>query len=224
MSNSVPVTIQGLTVSNSSNGGATVLTQSQANQLLQKLRSIQTSGSGSPQTIKIQAIQTNPATGARQIVARAIPISASNSSQQNQTQTIQIGSSGTSLVSAAAEQASGSNQTTMQVLSNNHQTITVNTTANRASPMKVIKIPSSGPHSAFQQQNIIGTSDSSTSMPPGVKVVKLSAASSMSSNPRIAYTSQVSVFIMFQMVAEFQYLLKYFACYPGVISRFFFKS
>merc|ERR1711884_547759 len=91
MSNSVPVTIQGLTVSNSSNGGATVLTQSQANQLLQKLRSIQTSGSGSPQTIKIQAIQTNPATGAKQIVA--IPISASNSSQQNQTQTIQIGSS-----------------------------------------------------------------------------------------------------------------------------------
>ena len=193
MSNSVPVTIQGLTVSNSSNGGATVLTQSQANQLLQKLRSIQTSGSGSPQTIKIQAIQTNPATGARQIVARAIPISASNSSQQNQTQTIQIGSSA---------QASGSNQTTMQVLSNNHQTITVNTTSNRASPMKVIKIPSSGPHSAFQQQNIIGT-DSSTSMPPGVKVVKLSAASSMSSsnNPRIQYTSQVSVFIMFQMGA-----------------------
>ena len=44
MSNSVPVTIQGLSVSNSGNGGATVLTQSQANQLLQKLRSIQTSG------------------------------------------------------------------------------------------------------------------------------------------------------------------------------------
>ena len=44
MSNSVPVTIQGLSVANSGNGGATVLTQSQANQLLQKLRSIQTSG------------------------------------------------------------------------------------------------------------------------------------------------------------------------------------
>ena len=125
MSNSVPVTIQGLTVSNSSNGGATVLTQSQANQLLQKLRSIQTSGSGSPQTIKIQAIQTNPATGAKQIVA--IPISASNVATSS-TNTIHIGSSINSISGG-----SGSNPTTMQVLGagSNQQTITVNTTTNR---------------------------------------------------------------------------------------------
>ena len=44
MSNNLPVTIQGLSVTNSGNGGAIALNQSQANQLLQKLRSIQTSG------------------------------------------------------------------------------------------------------------------------------------------------------------------------------------
>jgi len=184
MSNSVPVTIQGLSVANSGNGGATVLTQSQANQLLQKLRSIQTSGSGSPQTIKIQAIQTNPATGAKQIVA--IPISASNVASSS-TNTIQIGSSINSISGG-----SGSNPTTMQVLGagGNQQTITVNTTTNRASPMKVIKIPASGVHSAFQQhQNI--SSENSSNMPPGVKVVKLSAASATATNQRVAYTSQV---------------------------------
>merc|ERR1711976_208587 len=184
MSNSVPVTIQGLSVANSGNGGATDLTQSQANQLLQKLRSIQTSGSGSPQTIKIQAIQTNPATGAKQIVA--IPISASNVASSS-INTIQIGSSVNSIAGG-----SSSNPTTMQVLGagSNQQTFTVNTTTNRASPMKVIKIPASGVHSAFQQhQNI--SSENSSNMPPGVKVVKLSAASATNTNQRVTYSSQV---------------------------------
>jgi len=186
MSNSVPVTIQGLSVANSGNGGATVLTQSQANQLLQKLRSIQSSGSGGPQTIKIQAIQTNPTTGAKQIVA--IPISASNVASSS-TNTIQIGSSMVNSISGG----SGSNHpTTMQLLSagSNQQTFTVNTTTNRASPMKVIKIPASGVHSAFHQhQNI--SSENSSNMPPGVKVVKLSAASATTTNQRVTYTSQV---------------------------------
>jgi len=184
MSNNLPLTIQGLSVTNSGNGGAIALNQSQANQLLQKLRSIQTSGSGSPQTIKIQAIQTNPTTGAKQIVA--IPISASNFAQATSANTIHIGSS-------------GSNPTTMQVLgAGSNQTITVNTTGtraspnllpySRASPMKVIKIPASGPHSAFQQQI---SSENASNMPPGVKVVKLSAASTMVTNQRVAYTSQV---------------------------------
>merc|ERR1711976_1115459 len=184
MSNSVPVTIQGLSVANSGNGGATDLTQSQANQLLQKLRLIQTSGSGSPQTIKIQAIQTNPATGAKQIVA--IPISASNVASSS-INTIQIGSSVNSIAGG-----SSSNPTAMQVLGagSNQQTFTVNTTTNRASPMKVIKIPASGVHSAFQQhQNI--SSENSSNMPPGVKVVKLSAASATNTNQRVTYSSQV---------------------------------
>jgi len=189
MSNNLPVTIQGLSVTNSGNGGAIALNQSQANQLLQKLRSIQTSGSGSPQTIKIQAIQTNPTTGAKQIVA--IPISASNFAQATSANTIHIGSSGIN--------SGGSHPTAMQVLgAGSNQTITVNTTGtraspnllpySRASPMKVIKIPASGPHSAFQQQI---SSENASNMPPGVKVVKLSAASSMVTNQRVAYTSQV---------------------------------
>jgi len=179
MSNNLPVTIQGLSVTNSGNGGAIALNQSQANQLLQKLRSIQTSGSGSPQTIKIQAIQTNPTTGAKQIVA--IPISASNFAQATSANTIHIGSSGIN--------SGGSNPTAMQVLgAGSNQTITVNTTGTRASPMKVIKIPASGPHSAFQQQI---SNENASNMPPGVKVVKLSAASTMVTNQRVAYTSQV---------------------------------
>ena len=60
----------------------------------------------------------------------------------------------------------------------------------RASPMKVIKIPASGVHSAFQQhQNI--SSENSSNMPPGVKVVKLSAASATNTNQRVTYSSQV---------------------------------
>jgi hypothetical protein len=55
--------------------------------------------------------------------------------------------------------------------------------------MKVIKIPASGPHSAFQQQI---SSENASNMPPGVKVVKLSAASTMVTNQRVAYTSQVT--------------------------------
>ncbi len=71
--NGVPVSIQGLTLQTSSGSGTAVLSQAQANQLLQKLRTMQgNSPSGGPQTIKIQAIQTNPQTGAKQIVA--IPI------------------------------------------------------------------------------------------------------------------------------------------------------
>ena len=41
MSNPVPVTIQGLSGSKAGSGGATVLTQAQANQLVQQLRSTQ---------------------------------------------------------------------------------------------------------------------------------------------------------------------------------------
>ncbi len=153
MSNPIPVTIQGISVSGGNNGGATVLTQSQANQLLQKLRSMQGSGSGS-QTIKIQAIQTNPQTGAKQIVA--IPVSSNSVAN-----TIQVGTS--------------------------NQTITVSrstpTTSRLSSPMKVIKIPASSA-SAFHQQN--------TDMPPGVKVVKLSAAPT-TTNTKTVYSPQVNV-------------------------------
>ena len=86
------MTIQGLTVSASPNGsGATVLTQSQANQLLQRLRTLQQSGSPN-QTIKIQAIQTNPTTGAKQIVA--IPIQSSASGGH----TITVSGSGSNVV------------------------------------------------------------------------------------------------------------------------------
>lgn len=153
MSNPTPVTIQGITVSSSANGGATVLTQSQANQLLQKIRSMQTSGSG-PQTIKIQAIQTNPVTGAKQIVA--IPMS----SASNAVQSIQVAGAGSS-----------------------NQTITVSSaTTNRPSPMKVIKIPAGASGSGFHSGN--------DGMPPGVKVVKLSAAPTMTTTKTV-YSPQV---------------------------------
>ena len=70
--------------------------------------------------------------------------------------------------------------------------------------MKVIKIPASGPHSAFQQQI---SSENASNMPPGVKVVKLSAASTMVTNQRIAYTSQV---------CNYQILLEQAKCSYGV--------
>jgi len=163
MSNPLPVTIQGLAVSASPNGGgATVLTQSQANQILQKLRSIQTSAGSSPQTIKIQAIQTNPTTGAKQIVA--IPIST------NATGGIQVGGGG-----------GGATQTI---------TVSSATSANNihrvgVSPMKVIKIPASSGTSAFQPQT-----HQSTDIPPGVKVVKLSASTASNSRTTV-YSPQV---------------------------------
>ena len=69
----------------------------------------------------------------------------------------------------------------------------------RASPMKVIKIPASGPHSAFQQQI---SSENASNMPPGVKVVKLSAASTMVTNQRVAYTSQVTIRFYFNTVGN----------------------
>lgn len=153
MSNHIPVTIQGITVSGSGQSG-TVLTQSQANQILQKLRSMQSSGAvaggNGPQTIKIQAIQTNPTTGAKQIVSLMTPQQVSNvaSSSVNQTFTLSTPTAMTS----------------------------------RASPMKVIKIPASGASN-------FATSD----MPPGVKVVKLSAAPATTTT-RTVYSPQVRPF------------------------------
>ena len=50
------------------------------------------------------------------------------------------------------------------------------------SPMKVIKIPASG---------LSGSSGLGDGMPPGVKVVKLSATSSGGTNARTIYSPQV---------------------------------
>ena len=68
--------------------GATVLSNAQTQQLLQKLRSINAGNQG-PQSIKIQAVQTNPTTGVRQIVA--IPIQSSQISGTGGVQSIQTG-------------------------------------------------------------------------------------------------------------------------------------
>ena len=68
--------------------GATVLSNAQTQQLLQKLRSINAGNQG-PQSIKIQAVQTNPTTGVRQIVA--IPINSSQITGSGGTQSIQTG-------------------------------------------------------------------------------------------------------------------------------------
>jgi len=148
----IPVTIQGLSVSSASgqSGGPTVLTQSQANQLLQRLRQ---AGAGGGGPIKIQAIQTNPNTGAKQIVA--IPI---HSSGQN-TQTITVNSPAT---------------TTMG-------------NSRMVSPMKVIKIPASG----LTGTGMSGVQFGDSGMPPGVKVVKLSATTSGIANARTVYSPQV---------------------------------
>lgn len=144
----IPVTIQGLNVTSSSGQNKTVLTQAQANQLLQRLGSvIQTSSGGTPQTFKIQAVQTNPTTGKQQIVA--IPIA---SSTQN-TQTITVSPA------------------------------TSNVTNRMVSPMKVIKIPASG----LSGSGFVG----GDGMPPGVKVVKLSATTSGANNAKTVYSPQV---------------------------------
>merc|ERR1712004_417256 len=156
MSNSVPVTIQGLSGSKAGPGGATVLTQAQANQLVQQLRSMQSSGSSGTQAIKIHAIQTNPTTGARQIVV--IPSSSSTTS------------------TSSGIQIANSSRIVQHV---------------QQSPKKVIKI-----------QAAAGGSNSSTSfhhtpinqadMPPGVKVVKISTASSGTQGQvRAVYSPQV---------------------------------
>ena len=156
MSNSVPVTIQGLSGSKAGPGGATVLTQAQANQLVQQLRSMQSSGSSGTQAIKIHAIQTNPTTGARQIVV--IPSSSSTTS------------------TSSGIQIANSSRIVQHV---------------QQSPKKVIKI-----------QAAAGGSNSSTSfhhtpinqadMPPGVKVVKISTASSGTQGQvRTVYSPQV---------------------------------
>jgi hypothetical protein len=159
MSN-VPITIQGLSASNSATSGATILTQAQANQLLQRLRTMQNqSGSNVPQTIKIQAIQTNPVTGVKQIVA--IPIQTSGASSN----TLQIGSPMAST-----------------------QTITVGgpstNRVNYSSPMKIIKMPASTA-ATLQQGQYSGASNMD-----GIKVVKLSTATSVT-NSRTIYSPQV---------------------------------
>ena len=70
--------------------GATVLSNAQASQLLQKLRSMNAGqGNQGPQSIKIQAIQTNPTTGVRQIVA--IPIQSNQLAGSGGVQSIQTG-------------------------------------------------------------------------------------------------------------------------------------
>ena len=70
--------------------GATVLSNAQTQQLLQKLRTINAGqGNNGPQSIKIQAIQTNPTTGVRQIVA--IPIQSSQITGSTGVQSIQTG-------------------------------------------------------------------------------------------------------------------------------------
>ena len=64
-----------------------------------------------------------------------------------------------------------------------NQTITVSSaTTNRPSPMKVIKIPAGASGSGFHSGN--------DGMPPGVKVVKLSAAPTMTTTKTV-YSPQV---------------------------------
>ena len=70
--------------------GVTVLSNAQATQLLQKLRSANAGqGNHGPQSIKIQAVQTNPPTGARQIVA--IPIQSTQLAGSGGIQSVQAG-------------------------------------------------------------------------------------------------------------------------------------
>merc|ERR1712150_52474 len=158
--NGIPITIQGLTMgsaSGNSGQGPTVLTQSQANQLLQRIRQAGAASGGGP--IKIQAIQTNPNTGAKQIVA--IPI---HSSGQNNTQTITVSPATTTMSMGNSRMVMGN------------------------SPMKVIKIPASG----FTGTGMSGVQfGDSSGMPPGVKVVKLSATTSGIANARTVYSPQV---------------------------------
>ena len=166
MSNPVPVTIQGLSGSKAGSGGATVLTQAQANQLVQQLRSIQgsgaTGGSGT-QAIKIHAIQTNPTTGARQIVV--IP-SSSGSASNTSSSGIQIAN--TSRIVQHVQQSPGK---------------------------KVIKIQAAAataPGSSNSSTSFHHTPINQADMPPGVKVVKISTASgTQAGQVRTVYSPQV---------------------------------
>ena len=73
--------------------GATVLSNAQTQQLLQKLRTINSGSHGNQgsQSIKIQAVQTNPTTGVRQIVAIPIQSSQISGSSGGGVQSIQTG-------------------------------------------------------------------------------------------------------------------------------------
>jgi len=166
MSNPVPVTIQGLSGSKAGSGGATVLTQAQANQLVQQLRSIQgsgASGGSGTQAIKIHAIQTNPTTGARQIVV--IP-SSSGSASNTSSSGIQIAN--TSRIVQHVQQSPGK---------------------------KVIKIQAAaatGPGSSNSSTSVHHTPINQADMPPGVKVVKISTASgTQAGQVRTVYSPQV---------------------------------
>jgi len=166
MSNSVPVTIQGLSGSKAGSGGATVLTQAQANQLVQQLRSIQgsgASGGSGTQAIKIHAIQTNPTTGARQIVV--IP-SSSGSASNTSSSGIQIAN--TSRIVQHVQQSPGK---------------------------KVIKIQAAAataPGSSNSSTSFHHTPINQADMPPGVKVVKISTASgTQPGQVRTVYSPQV---------------------------------
>jgi len=166
MSNPVPVTIQGLSGSKAGSGGATVLTQAQANQLVQQLRSIQgsgASGGSGTQAIKIHAIQTNPTTGARQIVV--IP-SSSGSASNTSSSGIQIAN--TSRIVQHVQQSPGK---------------------------KVIKIQAAaatGPGSSNSSTSFHHTPINQADMPPGVKVVKISTASgTQAGQVRTVYSPQV---------------------------------
>ena len=153
MSNSVPVTIQGLSGSKAGSGGATVLTQAQANQLVQQLRSIGSSGS---QAIKIHAIQTNPTTGAKQIVV----IPSSTAAVSNVSPGIKIANTSRIIQQSPSK--------------------------------KVIKIQAAGASSSATGSANSSTSfqHTSTDMPPGVKVVKISTASG-GAQARTVYSPQV---------------------------------
>ena len=166
MSNPVPVTIQGLSGSKAGSGGATVLTQAQANQLVQQLRSIQgsgASGGSGTQAIKIHAIQTNPTTGARQIVV--IP-SSSGSASNTSSSGIQIAN--TSRIVQHVQQSPGK---------------------------KVIKIQAAAataPGSSNSSTSFHHTPINQADMPPGVKVVKISTASgTQPGQVRTVYSPQV---------------------------------
>ena len=66
-----------------------------------------------------------------------------------------------------------------------------NSMSRMVSPMKVIKIPASG----LTGTGMSGVQFGDSGMPPGVKVVKLSATTSGIANARTVYSPQVSHFL-----------------------------
>jgi len=150
-------------------GNTRVLSNAEAQQLLQRLRAAGVKA-GDNQTIKIQAIQTNPTTGMRQIVA--IPIQTSNAGSQSAA--VSAAHTSTSVVSQASTvayspAAAGGGR------------------AVSGSPLKVIRVPAGSLSSAAAgtggtqivtmspAQLAAATAGTDGALPSNVKVVKIPA-------------------------------------------------